>query len=495
MNGSTLVKPKALQDNLWSSLLNSVSCIKKPVLKQILLLGGGNKNAREWVESLKNAAIGSSDVRLFEKGEENDTSYPTYLMDYMYIEWIDPDQGERLAVIEVYLISEFHISCELLFSELFTPEFLKNCLVCILLDWREPLKWIKELHGWISLIKKTIENFKSSFETGDHIVSDITIAWEYKIRTYSENVSWVPYDTDKNDRVAIPLETGQYDQPLGLPLICVCNHSEHMTLIEKDELLKDEHFDFIQQFLRTILMKHGGGLYYTSDLYPSTLNNLLYSILDCFSLSPQIYMGISSPPKPNVIDRDQIFVPPGWDSWGKIRIIRDGFDIEGVAEAWNMDLNFGIDKNETLNSKKIFEEVIIDYKKNNIFNVLETDDFVTTVPYQEFLSNQLNNIEMKSEIQENVMKNKTSLLDTYTTFPQLNVGGIKLNTEEVDEKLKKLRDMRSESNSPNLTPEKSYKVHSKTISPPPVKDQNQNEVLANFFQSLLNRKKKAHDEM
>lgn len=178
----------------------------------------------------------------------------------------------------------------------------------------------------------------------------------------------VPSNPDCNDQITIPLESGQYDEPLGLPLICVCNHSEYMATIEKDELLKDEHFDFIQQFLRTILMKHGGALCYTSDLYPHTLNNLLYTILDSFFLSPQIYMDISSPPKANVIDRDQIFVPAGWDSWGKIRIIQDGFDVEGVAEGWRLDLNSDVNKTK-LGAIQIYEEVISDYRKVNDMQV------------------------------------------------------------------------------------------------------------------------------
>lgn len=49
--------------------------------------------------------------------------------------------------------------------------------------------------------------------------------------------------------------------------------------------------------------------------------------------------------------------------------------------------------------------------------------------------------------------------------------------------------MRSESSSPMLTPDKSSDTLSRTISPSLAKDQSQNEALANFFQSLLNRKK------
>ena len=38
------------------------------------------------------------------------------------------------------------------------------------------------------------------------------------------------------------------------------------------------------------------------------------------------------------MDRDRVFVPSGWDSWGKIRVLRDGFDVEGVCEGWSVDL-------------------------------------------------------------------------------------------------------------------------------------------------------------
>jgi dynein light intermediate chain 1, cytosolic len=44
------------------------------------------------------------------------------------------------------------------------------------------------------------------------------------------------------------------------------------------------------------------------------------------------------PLKHNVIDRDKILVPPNWDSWGKVRVLREGFDVEGVSAGWSNDL-------------------------------------------------------------------------------------------------------------------------------------------------------------
>jgi dynein light intermediate chain 1 len=44
------------------------------------------------------------------------------------------------------------------------------------------------------------------------------------------------------------------------------------------------------------------------------------------------------PLKHNVIDRDKVVVPPNWDSWGKIRVLRDGFDVEAINKGWSLDI-------------------------------------------------------------------------------------------------------------------------------------------------------------
>lgn len=39
-----------------------------------------------------------------------------------------------------------------------------------------------------------------------------------------------------------------------------------------------------------------------------------------------------------MIDRDKVLLPPNWDSWGKIRVLREGFDVEGVSRSWSTDI-------------------------------------------------------------------------------------------------------------------------------------------------------------
>jgi dynein light intermediate chain 1, cytosolic len=64
----------------------------------------------------------------------------------------------------------------------------------------------------------------------------------------------------------------------------------------------------------------------------SPLQSLIHSSLGVHSLIKK------QPLKHNVIDRDKVVLPPNWDSWGKIRVLREGFDVEGVNQGWSIDI-------------------------------------------------------------------------------------------------------------------------------------------------------------
>lgn len=64
----------------------------------------------------------------------------------------------------------------------------------------------------------------------------------------------------------------------------------------------------------------------------SPLQGLIHSSLGIHSLLKR------QPVKHNVIDRDKVVLPPNWDSWGKIRVLREGFDVEAVNKGWSLDI-------------------------------------------------------------------------------------------------------------------------------------------------------------
>lgn len=50
--------------------------------------------------------------------------------------------------------------------------------------------------------------------------------------------------------------------------------------------------------------------------------------------------------KANVLDRDRILIPAGWDSWGKIVVLREGFEAKIWSEAWDRDMDAEVDGQE-----------------------------------------------------------------------------------------------------------------------------------------------------
>ena len=133
----------------------------------------------------------------------------------------------------------------------------------------------------------------------------------------------------------------------------------------------EERTDGIMQILRTICLKcecaivvnfssylhnlecqDGAALFYTTPL-PVNLQVLRQYALHLLFMPPapspaMAAAGETQAPvrnlfpftqKPNTLDRDRIVVPAGWDSWGKISVLREGFDAKMWGEAWERDLN------------------------------------------------------------------------------------------------------------------------------------------------------------
>lgn len=61
-----------------------------------------------------------------------------------------------------------------------------------------------------------------------------------------------------------------------------------------------------------------------------------------------------------VLERDTILVPAGWDSWSKIKILRESFDCEGISDGWDNDMASVMERQHPGNTgaRGIYEECI-----------------------------------------------------------------------------------------------------------------------------------------
>jgi dynein light intermediate chain 1 len=252
----------------------------------------------------------------------------------------------------------------------------------------------------------------------------------------------------------------------------------------------------------------GASLVYTSNSVPNSLPTLVHSML-----------GIQSPlkrqlVKHNVVDRDKVLIPPNWDSWGKIRVLREGFNVEAISNGWGQEFEDTTKSNDndrqiiTIGKADIYpdnqgplvlayEEIISDPKKNSATDVKNLSNQgleLETLGMQEFLAGQLEIMEQlksqeehgegkkdprantalsSSRVPHDLAANESNRVNEHIGPVQFNIGGIQVDAEDM---LKRLKDRKRED-----TPDR------EGAAPATPEGKSQNEALANFFAGLMKK--------
>ncbi|EST09482.1 Dynein family light intermediate chain [Kalmanozyma brasiliensis GHG001] len=456
-NDSSL-KPSATdtatpEQDLWSSILNSVNNSKAISAKNLILLGEpksgkttllsalastspvGLISGRSYLPALdpSNAAstskssIASRNLGLayayFDVGDEKDRdeivarvgAYTLHSSEPAYTSLLpcafpEPNLGssEKEASSVMAALASATLSgsasassapSNRAFASKPSIESLKDSIVVILLDWEQPWTFLEQLRNWLSVLHELVDGAAdgalSSQEQRDAKWSKTRAALdemkerlEAYIRAYVEPaqkstesssvattsqadgsatspqtdtmpapITTVSVQLDGAD--ANPLAEGTLTDNLGIPIVIVCTKADAIPRLERDKDFKEEQFDYIQQVLRTICMRYGAALFYTSstraqsiDILRSYLLHRLFTPSIASSQQPQQQSngataqnsaaagGVASfgfPYRASTTDRDTLLVPAGWDSWGKIKALRETFDSRSMTRGWDTD--------------------------------------------------------------------------------------------------------------------------------------------------------------
>jgi len=238
---------------------------------------------------------------------------------------------DMLARLSIYTLNDPSPAYAPLLARLMTTDMVANTTIAILLDWSEPWKFGRSLRAWIRLIRRVV----------DSLPQDVQEACDDNNRRWLRNRDAESGTAITDSRTSMPLGPGEYDEPLGLPVMVVCQNALAIEQLEKERGYRESHFDYILQFLRTVLLKHGAGLIYTMPSQPGQLQSLVHHMLDISTNMPGERLARDKADKGlkhNVVDRERVMVPPGWDSRGKIRMMGESFDFEGVSRAWSVEI-------------------------------------------------------------------------------------------------------------------------------------------------------------
>jgi dynein light intermediate chain 1 len=373
---------------IWVPMLNNASRANNLAEKQLIVLGGTPEQQREFLETVNPETERPRYQRDRQKKHKPPISN-LYALGYTYQDILDADQEDTLARLNVYMLSTPSSTFASLLRPLLTTETVPNTLITILLDWSDPFKWPRQLRQWIRILRSVV------VALDEHVkieLQETMTAWKEKRVGPDAPTSMLGGEKQEQKQMQIaPLGPGEWDEELGVPLSVVCINAEKIERLERDFGWQEEEFDFLLQWLRCVLLKHGSSLIYTTNFDTNNVRSLVLSSLGIQSLLKKEIA------KHNVIDRDKILVPPNWDSWGKIRILGEGFDPEAVGSTWSIEIqqepeesiDYDSPTDETTSAVAIYEATLQDPAKEQSYKpLIDTDAEVTVVDTQVFLAEQ-----------------------------------------------------------------------------------------------------------
>ncbi|WAR55828.1 hypothetical protein PtB15_6B571 [Puccinia triticina] len=380
------------EGNLWSSILDSVSNNREKSnlpTKKVIVLGERNAGKSTLVSYLSATNPPPTDPNLNNNNHNNNNSnsnnnpsIPVPVNDgddvdmgtsYTTVEIGDDGEDDPLVRLSLHQIPSALPPYSNLLPLILNADSLRESLILVLIPFTHPHSLLTSLVRWLVLIRSVIKSIKDTIkpaeggqpaERGEYIIEESKEALEYQYRSYVEAVGQPSASTNgepsgeggnTNIHLDLPLPPGTLTENMGIGIVVVCTKSDEIDELEKEKDFKEEQFDFIQQVLRSICLRFGGALFFTNQKKPESLLRLRSYVLHRLFgqlVSTSTVPGTSAtagtattnarlfpfPYKANVVDRDEVLIPMGWDSWGKIKILRDGFDPSVVGNGWLFDL-------------------------------------------------------------------------------------------------------------------------------------------------------------
>lgn len=309
VNGITTTTPRKKdidpKENLWSAILSEVqtqSSTKLPSNKSVLVLGDNASGKTTLIAKLQ----GVEDPK---KGSG---------LEYAYIDVRD-EYRDDVTRLGVWILDGDPGHTNLLKYALNESNYA-HTLVILTLSMTTPWSWVDQLEHWIKMLDDHIAGLKIDPEERQQCRQRLVTVWQSYCDTIDELDPGSPIKRTNrlssvdDDLDALPLPEGVLTTNLGLDVVVVVTKTDYMTTLEKELDYRDEHFDFMQQWIRRFCLVYGASLFYTSVKEDKNCD-LLYKYL-----THRIY-GLPFRTPALIVEKDAVLIPAGWDNMKKINIL------------------------------------------------------------------------------------------------------------------------------------------------------------------------------
>ena len=288
---------------LWEKILRDSSQNKRYPEGNLILLGRKNSGSRHLISSLQNGpgSLGRNTIytQLISPDDPVPISSP---LNYSYINAkdISDPQSDKISKVNIYSLELPELKSLLEFAV--SPRHLNNTLLGIVLDWEQPWRFAQDLEMWIDIWHEILGKIMSSLplEEQDSLVKTVA---DY-VKAYRDPDQVGESTVDLED---LPLPEGVLQVNLGVPVMVICCKSDLVWSIDKNRDQNERILDSALKTLREFCVTYGASLFYTSSRTGANVGAFYDYIMH------RIY-GFNLRHKSQILVRDQIFIPAGWDS-------------------------------------------------------------------------------------------------------------------------------------------------------------------------------------
>ncbi|XP_002126036.2 cytoplasmic dynein 1 light intermediate chain 1-like [Ciona intestinalis] len=290
-------------NNVWSMLLDDVSSSSSQSAlsenKSAIILGddlSGKSTLTAKLQGLEETHRGSA-------------------LDFQAME-VQEDEAEESGICRIWIV-DGHLAYRSLLQFALPKISLSDTIAVITCDMSHPWEIPESLAKWTKVIHEHIDSLKCKPDFLEALKQNIVKDFQrYVDPTEADEVKDTSLDVSNDSSVIKPLGEITLIENLCIPLIVVCTKCDSLETLETEFGYSEEQFDFLQHYLRLFCLKHGASLVYTSMKENKNIEVLKKYLLH------RMY-GFPFSDCANVVDRDAVFVPAGWDSEKKLSIISD----------------------------------------------------------------------------------------------------------------------------------------------------------------------------
>jgi dynein light intermediate chain 1 len=425
------------EEDIWKQILQEATRKNTNIVESRTLVFLGDRNC------------GKSTLLARFQGQDVSETTKGIAMSYSFIDVYEDDIDEPIGRNDVWQLEGEISHCDLLQYAL-NEHNIQNAAVIITVDFSQPWNIVESLRRWLNILSKHVNIIRPKVKVNLEELVRVSLQ-NYQEPTQSG------HSLKKRKKRALPQTMDSSNLPqldditlthnLGIPIIIVCCKSDSVVMLEKDFDYKDEHFDYIQAYLRRLCLNYGASLVYTSSKKD----------INCELLMDYIehkLFGFEFRHTAQLLEKDSIFVPAGWDN--KSKVLQD-FSNQKICK----------------DPDELYENVI---RKPNIIKMREVVNIpvISAEQDQDFLQRHRNAIEKDSG-------HKNS--DFFKTSPYKNSVPIFPDSPTSTETTKKTVETTASSTGSPVSPDK------------PISSGSDKAVLANFFSSLMAKDRPSRNKL